>query len=113
MRDMPPLPPGIGPSLVPLPFSIDPGRALVSGDPIDWEGFDVPQLRGVSRTAPYFHDNSAPNLAALVDIYSRFILPVDPVLGLPPVFPPEGPGLPPESISPTQKQQLLAFLQLL
>jgi cytochrome c peroxidase len=111
--DMPPLPPGIGPSLAPQPFSVDPGRALVSGDPIDWEGFDVPQLRGVAHTAPYFHDNSAPDLKALLDEYSRLILPADPVLDLPPIFPPEGPGLPPESLTPSQKAQLLAFLQLL
>jgi cytochrome c peroxidase len=112
-RDMPPLPPGIGPSVVVEPFSVDPGRALVSGDPIDWEGFDVPQLRGVSKTAPYFHDNSAPDLHALLDEYSRVILAADPVLGLPAIFPPEGPGLPPESLTPTQKAQLFAFLQLL
>jgi cytochrome c peroxidase len=111
MVDMPPAPPGIGPSLIPEPFSVDPGRAIVSGDPLDWEGFDVPQLRGVSHTAPYFHDASAPDLHALLDEYSRLILPADPVLGLPPIFPPEGPGLPPESLTPTQKTQLLAFLQ--
>jgi cytochrome c peroxidase len=111
--DMPPAPPGIGPSLAPLPFSVDPGRSIISGDPYDWEGFDVPQIRGVAATAPYFHDNSAPDLHALLDEYSRLILPADPVLNLPPVFPPEGPGLPPESLTPTQKAQLFAFLQLL
>jgi cytochrome c peroxidase len=111
--DMPPPPPGIGPSLIPEPFSVDPGRAIVSGDPYDWEGFDVPQLRGVSKTAPYFHDASAPDLHALLDEYSRLILPADPALNLPYAFPPEGPGLPPESLSPTQKAQLFAFLQLL
>jgi cytochrome c peroxidase len=111
--DMPPAPPGIGPSLVPEPFTVDPGRAVVSGDPYDWEGFDVPQLRGISRTAPYFHDNSAPDLPALIDEYSRLILPVAPVLNLPAIYPPEGPGLPPESLTPAQKAQLLAFLQQL
>lgn len=111
--DMPPAPPGIGPSLFPEPFTVDPGRAVITGDPIDWEGFDVPQLRGLANTAPYFHDNSAPDLKALLDIYSRFILNADPVLQLPPIYPPEGPGLPPESLSPAQKAQLLAFLQLL
>jgi cytochrome c peroxidase len=111
--DMPPPPPGIGPALAPQPFSVDPGRAMVSGDPIDWEGFDVPQLRGIARTAPYFHDNSAPDLRALVDEYSRLILGADPVLGLPPIYPPEGPGLPPESLTPGQKAQLVAFLQYL
>jgi hypothetical protein len=111
--DLPPLPPAIGLSLVPQPFSIDPGRAVISGDPMDWEGFDVPQLRGVANTAPYFHDASMPDLKSLLDEYSRLILPADPVLNLPPIFPPEGPGLPPESLTTTQKRQLLAFLQLL
>jgi hypothetical protein len=110
---MPPQMPGIGPSLIPEPFSVDPGRSIVSGDPLDWEGFDVPQLRGVSQTAPYFHDASVPDLQSLLDEYSRLILPADPVLNLPPIFPPEGPGLPPESLTRDQKRQLLAFLQLL
>jgi hypothetical protein len=112
-RDLPPLPPAIGVDLTPMPFSLDPGRALVSGDPIDWEGFDVPQLRGIAKTAPYFHDNSQPDLRGVVDEYSRLIIPADPVLNLPAIYPPEGPGLPPESITPVQKRQLLAFLQLL
>jgi mono/diheme cytochrome c family protein len=111
--DLPPPPPAIGPSLSPQPWSVDPGRSIISGDPIDWEGFDVPQLRGIAHTAPYFHDNSAPDLRALIDEYSRLILSADPVLNLPPIFPPEGPGLPPESLSPAEKAQLLAFLQLL
>lgn len=111
--DLPPAPPLIGPSLAPQPFSVDPGRAAVSGDPIDWEGFDVPQLRGISKTAPYFHDASAPDLKSLVDEYSRLILSADPVLNLPAIYPPEGPGLPPESLTTIQKTQLLAFLQLI
>ena len=45
--------------------SSDPGRALltgfVGGVPAqdDWNKFDVPGLRGISKTAPYFHNNSA------------------------------------------------------
>ena len=41
--------------------SSDPGRALLTGfvgGPAprdDWEKFDVPGLRGISKTAPYFH----------------------------------------------------------
>lgn len=111
--DMPPPPPAIGVSLVPEPFSVDPGRALVSGDPYDWEGFDVPQLRGVARTAPYFHDNSEPDLPAVVDLYSRFVIQAVPAFSDLPLNPPEAPGLPPEVFTPAQKRQLLAFLQLL
>lgn len=93
-------------------FTVDPGRALVSGDPADFEAFDVPQLRGVAHTAPYFHDNSAPTLEAVVDLYSRFFLRRFPSVGFfPPVNPPAGPGMPTETFSPVQKQRLVAYLK--
>lgn len=113
LMDLPPPPPAIGVSLVPEPFSVDPGRAIISGDPYDWEGFDVPQLRGIASTAPYFHDNSEPDLHAVIDLYSRFVLQAVPALNLPPTNPPEAPGLPPEVFSPAQKAQMFAFLQQL
>jgi mono/diheme cytochrome c family protein len=52
----------------------DPGRALssgfVTGTPADdWGSFDVPAMRGISKTAPYFHNNSAATLEELVDHY--------------------------------------------
>jgi cytochrome c peroxidase len=53
----------------------DPGRAFQTGfvggpAPFDdWSKFDVPNLRGISRTAPYFHNNSADTLKAVVDHY--------------------------------------------
>jgi cytochrome c peroxidase len=108
--DLPPAPPLNGPNFFPQLFSTDPGRAITSGDPYDFEAFDVPQLRGISHTAPYFHDGSAADLPTLLDIYSRFIIPLVPALGFPPVNPPEGPGLPPEAFSPDQKAQLVAYL---
>jgi len=37
----------------------DPGRLLLTGQPADLNIMDVTQLRGISRTAPYFHNNSA------------------------------------------------------
>ncbi len=47
----------------------DPGRMLLSGSVSDADSafhssgvFDIPQLRGISRTAPYFHDNSPDTL---------------------------------------------------
>jgi hypothetical protein len=33
---------------------------------------DVPQLYGISRTAPYFHNNSAATLENVVDHYMAF-----------------------------------------
>jgi cytochrome c peroxidase len=58
--------------------SSDPGRALltgvVGGVPAsdDWNKLDVPGLRGISRTAPYFHNNSANTLEEVVDHYIEF-----------------------------------------
>jgi cytochrome c peroxidase len=115
--DLPPTPTGAngqpqsGPNFAPQLFSVDPGRTLITGDPADFEAFDVPQLRGISHTAPYFHDHSKKDLPAVLNLYSRFILPLIPALNLPPVVPSAGPGLPPESLTATQKAQLLAYLQ--
>jgi hypothetical protein len=56
--------------------SSDPGRALLTGfvggpPPLDdWGKLDTPGLRGISRTAPYFHNNSA---ATLEDVVSHYI----------------------------------------
>ncbi len=55
--------------------STDPGRALLTGfvtgpNPFDdWNKFDVPTVRGIGRTAPYFHNNSAATLEEVVDHY--------------------------------------------
>jgi hypothetical protein len=57
----------------------DPGRLLLSGDLIDAESFDhsqgvfdIPQLRGIARTAPYFHNNSAATLEDVLTFYQAF-----------------------------------------
>jgi cytochrome c peroxidase len=58
--------------------SSDPGRALLTGfvggapPTDDWNKFDVPGLRGISRTAPYFHNNTAATLEAVFDHYIEF-----------------------------------------
>jgi mono/diheme cytochrome c family protein len=59
--------------------SSDPGRALLTGfialgPPAadDWNKFDVPSLRGISKTAPYFHNNSAATLEEVVEHYTAF-----------------------------------------
>jgi hypothetical protein len=106
--------PIVGPNFLPQLFSTDPGRAAITGDPVDFEAFDVPQLRGIANTAPYFHDNSAATLRDAVDLYSRFILPFfGTALNLPANLPPENGGFFPESLSPQQKDDLLEFLQVL
>ncbi len=58
--------------------SSDPGRALLTGfvggpaPQDDWNKFDMPALRGISQTAPYFHNNSAATLEEVVDHYAEF-----------------------------------------
>jgi len=52
--------------------SSDPGRLLLTGQPADLGVMDVTQLRGISRTAPYFHNNSAATLEQVLDHYDAF-----------------------------------------
>jgi cytochrome c peroxidase len=105
--------PIVGPNFLPQLFSTDPGRAAITGDPHHFEAFDVPPLRGIANSAPYFHDNSAETLRDVVDIYSRFIVQFFPMLNLPLVNPPEVEGGFPESLTPQEKQDLLDFLSVL
>jgi cytochrome c peroxidase len=105
--------PIVGPNRLPQLFSTDPGRAAISGDPQDFEAFDVPQLRGIAGTAPYYHDNSLATLEEVVDNYSRFVLGFITPLQLPAVQPPEQPGGRKEALTPAQKADLLAFLRQL
>ena len=80
-----PLAPAPGVPAPPLPAgarirrtSSDPGRALLTGfvggapPTDDWEKLDIPALRGIRNTAPYFHNNSAATLEAVVDHYIEF-----------------------------------------
>jgi cytochrome c peroxidase len=105
--------PIVGPNRLPQLFSTDPGRAIVTGDPADFEAFDVPQLRGIAGTAPYFHDNSVETLEGVVDVYSQQVLGFITPLKLPAVHPPEQAGGRKESLTPQQKADLLAFLRRL
>ena len=55
----------------------DPGRALFTGfvgphGADDWNKLDMPGLRGIRKTAPYFHNNSAGTLEEVVDHYIAF-----------------------------------------
>jgi cytochrome c peroxidase len=51
----------------------DPGRCRIepsSPDCGSGAAFNTPQLRGVARTAPFFHDNSLASLRAVVEFYN-------------------------------------------
>ena len=105
--------------------SDDPGRALLTGFVLpppappatdDWNKLDVPSLRGIGRTAPYFHNNSADTLEEVVDHYTAFfkrvLLNVPPGKPLPPAISTDGknPDRPP---TPDEIPTLLAYLRKL
>jgi len=55
----------------------DPGRLLLTGYPVaggpgDIEHMDIPNLRGISRTAPYFMNNTAATLEEMLEHYKQF-----------------------------------------
>lgn len=50
---------------------LDPGRFAITGREEDRHVFKVPSLRNVARTAPYFHDGSAPDLPSAVRVMAR------------------------------------------
>jgi cytochrome c peroxidase len=98
--------------------SPDPGRALISGradesDPTSpastfdhLNAFKISPLRGISRTAPYFHDNSAKTLEDVVEHYRLFFAIVTDI---------DGPGPEPPLIQLTEqdKKDIVAFMKLL
>jgi cytochrome c peroxidase len=102
--------------------SSDPGRALLTGyvggppPQDDWNKFDVPNLHGIARTAPYFHNNSADTLEEVLDHYDAFFKRVPtnvaPGLPLPPVISSDGKtiDLP---FTPEERDALLAYLKKL
>ena len=55
----------------------DPGRMLLTGYPAaggpgDIQHMDIPNLRGISRTAPYFMNNTAATLEEMLEHYKQF-----------------------------------------
>jgi cytochrome c peroxidase len=65
-----PVPPATTPTVTRVTTS-DPGRLLLTGVAADVGVFDNTPLRGISKTAPYFHNNSAATLEDVVDHYSE------------------------------------------
>lgn len=101
--------------------SSDPGRALLTGfvggpaPTDDWNKFDVPGLRGIRNTAPYFHNNSAATLEAVVDHYIEFFNFVKanaPPGVVPPVASTDGVNFD-RKPAPEERAALLAYLRKL
>ena len=99
----------------------DPGRALltgfVGGPPAqdDWNKLDMPGLRGISKTGPYFHNNSAATLEEVVDHYIEFFKRVEanaPPDVVPPVASTDGVHFD-RRPTPEERDALLAYLRKL
>jgi len=104
--------------------SSDPGRALLTGfvgngvpaAQDDWQKLDVPGLRGISKTAPYFHNNSAATLEDVVDHYIEFFKRVQvnaPANLIPPIITTDGVHVDRPLTSPEERAALLAYLRKL
>ena len=70
--------------------SSDPGTVLTESQALEMVGgnqvfnrFDVPQLRGINKTAPYFHDHRANTLEDVVRHYQSFFAFINRVRGFP------------------------------
>ena len=102
--------------------SSDPGRALLTGfastTPAtdDWNKLDVPGLRGVSHTAPYFHNNSVDSLEDLVSHYREFFKRVQalnpPGTAWPPILSTDGVNID-RPFKADEEAALLAYLKTL
>ena len=94
----------------------DPGRMLLTGQPADLFVMDVTQLRGISRTAPYFHNNSAATLEEVIDHYVALFARVrrlNPPPNLPPILSSNGLVVDRGFINPDERPALLAYLRKL
>jgi cytochrome c peroxidase len=107
--------PVTGPNFFPQAFTTDPGRALITGSPDDFEAFDIPTLRGIGRTAPYWHNGISETLEGVVDLYSDHLLSKFPSLRLPGEKEPDADGDigPEEALTAEQRSDLVAFLKRL
>ena len=88
-------------------FEADPGRALVTGSPLDSGLFRTPTLRNVALSAPYMHDGRFQTLEEVLEHYNSGGVPsstIDPFMKY------TTGGL---SLAPSQKADLLAFLHTL
>jgi cytochrome c peroxidase len=94
----------------------DPGRLLLTGQPADLGVMDSTQLRGISRTAPYFHNNSAATLEEVLDLYDAFFrrsLRLFPPPNLPPILSSDGLVIDRGFVTADERPALLAYLRKL
>lgn len=81
----------------------DSGLFRATLNPNDWAKFKVPTLRNIALTAPYMHDGSLPDLEAVIEHYASGGK----------AHPQKDPRIQPFSISESEQQDLIAFLESL
>ena len=94
----------------------DPGRLLLTGQPADLGVMDITQLRGISKTAPYFHNNSAATLEEVVDHYIALFARaarLNPAPNLPPILSSNGLVVDRGFVTADEREALLAYLRKL
>ena len=94
----------------------DPGRLLLTGQIADLGVMDVTQLRGLSKTAPYFHNNSAATLEEVLDHYDAFfkrVARLNPPPALPPLLSSNGLVIDRGFVKEDERPALLAYLMKL
>lgn len=90
----------------------DLGRQAVTGRAEDAGALRTPSLRGVARTAPYFHNGSAPTLRGLLETYNAGMpRPPKNAQGLMAI--PPSPLIQPLQLNARELQDLEAFLRTL
>jgi cytochrome c peroxidase len=87
----------------------DPGRLLLSGNAADAGLFDIPPLRGLAHTAPYFHNNSAATIEDVVIHYEEFFKRVTAVNPLAPILTTDGVHQDRPNV-PAERAALVAYL---
>ncbi|WP_234800738.1 hypothetical protein [Luteitalea pratensis] len=94
----------------------DPGRLLLTGQPADLGVMESTQLRGISRTAPYFHNNSAATLEEVLDLYDAFFrrsVRLFPPPNLPPIISSDGTVIDRGFLTAEDRVALLAYFRKL
>lgn len=86
--------------------STDPGQALLTGSPNEFNFFDVPTLYGISKTAPYFHDNSSATLEDVLRHYQHHFIGIRRIIPDFVPFPDR-----PDELTDDQIEPLVAYLK--
>lgn len=91
----------------------DNGRQAVTGKREDLGAMRTPTLRGLARTAPYFHHGATPNLRGVVEAYNGGMMRSPAAAPGEPEWPQPTPLIRPLKLTPQQQNDLEAFLKVL